>query len=97
MPVARRIPIDRQLLPFSQEVLDLFRALEQVKPSRRYADQRSKQLAQLLNLMDEYFTVNHVSDVGGPPQRLVARQNWERCRTVRKQLLEAINDTALLN
>jgi hypothetical protein len=91
MPVARRIPIDRQFRPFSPEVIDLFLALERVKPSRRYQDPRSKQLAKLLGLISEFWTVNHVNDVSPPPGRAAAREPWIRCREVRTQLLEAVH------
>jgi hypothetical protein len=98
MPVTRRIPIvDRQFLPFSAEVIDLFVELERVKPSRRFADPRTKQLAALLGLMDQFWSVNFVNDIAGPPIPAGAREHWIRCRAVRAQLLEVINATALLN
>jgi hypothetical protein len=97
MPVTRRIPIDRQFLPFSPEVLDLFCALERVKPSRRFADPRTKKLAGLLGLMDQFWSVNFVNDIAGPPIPAGGRRDWVICRKVRAQLLEAINATALLN
>jgi hypothetical protein len=99
MPVARRIPIDRQLLPFSPEVLDLFRALEKVPRSRRYPDPRSRQLAELLGLMDEYLTVNHVNDTAGQchPPGYQSHKDWHVCRAVREQLLEAITPAQALS
>jgi hypothetical protein len=77
---------------FSSEVLRLFRELEAVRPSRRFNDPRTLQLAKLLNLTDEYWTVNYVNDTDGicHPPGYIANIHWETCRRIREELLEAV-------
>jgi hypothetical protein len=86
-----RTPIIRTRRPSgcSPEAIDLFVALEKLPSRRRYPDPRSKKLAELLGLMDEYWTVNHVNDTNGPPIRTIAQRDWATCQAVREQLLEA--------
>ena len=70
-----RIPIIRTRRPsgFSEEVLRLFCELEKVKPGRRYNDPRTRQLARLLGLVGEFWSVKLVNDVSGPPFQVVVR------------------------
>jgi hypothetical protein len=74
---------------FSGEALALFAEIECVPPSRRYADPRTRRLAKLLNLMDEFWTCNFVNDVAGPchPVGYAANWDWSTCREVREELL----------
>ena len=86
----KRIPI--ALPHFTPEILELFLALEKVKPRKRFADPRSKRLAELLNLTSEYWTVNHVNDPSPRPSHRPPYQSytdWHVCRAVREELLEA--------
>jgi hypothetical protein len=87
-----RIPLIRTRRPsgFSQEVLDLFVALERVAPRRRFADPRTKKLAGLLGLMDQFWSVNFVNDIAGPPIPAGGRRDWVTCRAVREVLLETV-------
>jgi hypothetical protein len=90
MPAKLRAP--KQLRPtFSPEALRLFCELEKVKPRKRFQDGRTRRLAELLNLMDEFWTVNYVNDVASPchPPHYQATRDWAVCRQVRRQLLEA--------
>ena len=85
-----RVPIDRpDRRLFTDEAVRLFVELERVAPSRRFEDPRTKQLAQLLGLMGEYFSINYVNKTGGPPIPLLGQQHWATCRQMRARLLEA--------
>jgi hypothetical protein len=81
----------RRSAGFSPEALDLFRALEKVKPSRRFKDPRTQRLAELLGLTSEFWTVNYVNDVAPPchPPHYQANVDWATCRALREQLLAA--------
>jgi hypothetical protein len=90
VPVKLRVPKSRRL-QFSREALDLFQQLERVPPARRFDDERCKKLALLLGLGGEFFSVNYVNDIDGPPRPwLAAHEDWKTCRAIRLQLLEAI-------
>jgi len=94
VPVKLRIAKERRPA-FSREVLVLFAKLEAV-PARRRRTQEFKdgehQLARLLNLTDEFWTINSVLDRGQPchPAGYIANVHWARCRVMREQLLEAL-------
>ena len=86
----KRSPI--ALSHFTPEILELFLALEKVSPRKRFADPRSKRLAELLNLTSEYWTVNHVNDPSPRPSYQPPYQShtdWHVCRAVREELLAA--------
>jgi hypothetical protein len=54
----------------------------------------SHELARMLGLVDEWWTVNHVNDrSAGPchPPGYVANDDWHRCREVRKALLGTLD------
>jgi hypothetical protein len=90
MPVKLRAA--KELRPkFSPEVLDLFRAIEKLPPRRRWDHPGTKELAKLLGLTSEYWTINFVNDVEGicHPPGCVANKDWATCRAVRWQLLAA--------
>jgi hypothetical protein len=69
----------------------LFTELERVRPRDRFHDPRTMRLAILLDLTDEFWTVNYVNDLDPPchPQGYVANDDWATCRCVREQLLDA--------
>jgi hypothetical protein len=78
----------------SNEALALFVELENTPRHRRgskaFKDQEH-QLARLLNLIPEWWTMNSVLDRSERPPwppHLVAYQDWRRCRVVREALLE---------
>ena len=90
MPAKRRDP--KQLRPkFSPEVLRVFSELEKLPPRKRFEDPRTKQLAGLLDLWDEFWTVQYVNNPHPPAWEppYIAHKNWHTCRHVRLQLLEA--------
>jgi hypothetical protein len=91
LAVARLIrELDLDVGPPVAEVLELFRELEKLKPSKRFADKRSQRLGELLGLGDEYWTVNHVNDISPrPTYSPYQAQNWDTCREMRVQLLKA--------
>jgi hypothetical protein len=91
----KRIPI--ALSHFTPEILELFLALEKVSPRKRFADPRSKRLAELLNLTSEYWTVNHVNDPSPRPCHRPPYQSytdWHVCRAMREELLAATRTAA---
>ena len=91
----KRIPI--ALRHFTPEILELFLALEKVKPRKRFADPRTKELAERLNLMDEFWTVNFVNDPSPRPCHRPPYQSytdWHVCRAVRDELLAATRTAA---
>ena len=89
MPVKSRSTKQRKP-QFSEEALRLFCEIERLKPSKRFNDPQSKRLAELLDLVTEYWTVKHVNDPGPrPTYQPHQSENWEACRAVRLQLLEA--------
>ena len=90
MPVKLRAA--KQLRPkFSPEVLRLFCEIEKLPPRKRFTDPRTKQLAGLLDLWDEFWTVQFVNNPNPPAWEppYIAHTNWHTCRAVRLQLLEA--------
>jgi hypothetical protein len=99
----KRTPLHRgRRLTFSGEVLALFAALE-CEPKRRQNNRefqdKSKSLAQLLDLNAEWWTMNHVHDRSrGPchPPWCVAHHDWHKVRAVREMLLEAATKAGLL-
>jgi len=102
MSGTKRTPIgrpSRQPL-ISNEALALFVELE--RTPRRQRDSKAfkdgeHQLARMLGLVSEYWTMNSVLDrVEQPPwpPHLVAFGDWHRCRGIREQLLEACKAVA---
>jgi hypothetical protein len=86
----KRSPI--ALSHFTPEILELFLELERVKPRKRFADPRSKRLAELLGLEGEYWTVNHVNDPSPRPSHQPPYQSytdWHVCHAMRLELLAA--------
>jgi hypothetical protein len=77
---------------FSAEVLALFWELEHSP----YNDHKSKKLALALGLWDEYFLSGcHVNDKATQschPPNYPATEDFEHCRAIRAQLLQAIKD-----
>jgi hypothetical protein len=91
MPVKLRAAKDRRP-EISPEALALFVELESTpKRQRREPDWRSKskQLARMLGLTIEWWSMNHVHDTGGPCGPELAREAWKTCREVRVRLLAA--------
>ena len=95
MPV--KVRVAKALRPiFSDEALGLFLELEQARQNPRTdpkLQDKSRQLARMLGLVDEWFcSVCHVNDgssqSGYPPGHLTDNAFW-RVREVRKQLLAA--------
>jgi hypothetical protein len=92
MPVKLRVAKDRRP-EITSEVLALFVALERVPKRQRHQQEwrdRSKQLARLLGLTIEWWSMNHVHDTGGPCGPEPARQAWKTCREMRVRLLAAV-------
>jgi hypothetical protein len=88
-----RTALERERRPaFSPEALALFVVLEQTpKGSRKFKD-GARELARMLDLTDEFWTGNHVSDRSRAPchpDGYLAYHDWFRCRRVRDALLAA--------
>jgi hypothetical protein len=94
MPVKLRAAKERHP-SFSAEALELFVMLERMpQGSQRFKD-GSRKLACMLDLTDEWWTGNHVSDRSRAPCHPpghVAREDWFRCRAVRTTLLAATGE-----
>ena len=97
-----RSPIARTWRPgrFSAEVLDLFTRLEATPVRERWKSgsqwvDDSKRLAVLLDLSTEWWAMQNVHDRDRgsdyEPGSL-GHQAWQRCRAMRKQLLEAVRE-----
>jgi hypothetical protein len=90
-----RIPLKRDRLGFlSPESLALFAKLDGMedRDSEEFR-QRSHDLARLLGLVAEWWTINSVLDRSdGPhhPASYLAHADWHRCREVRTALLQAL-------
>jgi hypothetical protein len=90
----QRIPFPRSQRLFSPDVLRLFSELERVKPAKRFHYPRTKELAQRLDLVDEYLTCCVVSDSDLAcyhPEGVgyVRNDHVRTCRHVREMLLAA--------
>jgi hypothetical protein len=97
MSGTKRIPVGRPPRGppgFTPEVLRLFAELELAPRRERQFTDRSRQLARLLNLIDEWWrgvTVNNVDGDECPIRSsLVAHGDWHRLRPIREQLLLAV-------
>jgi hypothetical protein len=93
MPAKLRAAKERRP-SFAPGVLELFAELERTPlPRRRTQDftNRSKRLAALLGLTDEWWAMQHVEDRGKfrPPASLVAHHYWLTVQRVRRELLAA--------
>jgi len=96
MSGTKRTPIGRPSRHplISNAALQLFAELEQT-PRRQRGSKTFKnaehQLARMLGLISEYWTMNSVLDASERPcwpPHLVAYQDWHTVRAVRKELLE---------
>jgi hypothetical protein len=77
---------------FSPEILSLFIELEGMSQGTKAFKEGSHRLAQLLDLVDEWWTCNHVHDRSAEPchsPQYISHKHWHRCRAVRQQLLAA--------
>jgi hypothetical protein len=99
MPVKLRAAKGRRQ-SFTPEVLGLFSELDAVPVRRRHSEDfkaKHRKLAQQLDLVSEYWTINSVLDrSAGPchPPGYVAHQDWFTCRRVRTELLAALRTTS---
>lgn len=95
MPVKLRVPKDRRP-SFAPAALALFAELDRVPARRRHGQDfkdKGHELARLLGLVDEYWTINSVLDRSTEPHHpawCVAYRDWHHCRTVRRELLQAV-------
>jgi hypothetical protein len=94
-----RTPISRPHRPrFTNEALALLAELERVPAHRRRSRvfrDAEHELARQLHLVAEYWTGNNVTDKSSEPCNppgAIARADWIRCRAVRKQVLQAIEN-----
>jgi hypothetical protein len=97
MPAKLRVAKDRRP-SFSPEALSLFLELEGMPQHSRAFKDGSRQLAQHLNLVDEWWTGQHVNDRSAEPchpPEYIAHENWHRCRAVRVALLAAVAPSVL--
>jgi hypothetical protein len=95
----KRTVIDRpRRRVFSAETLALFQELEAVPLRRRSGEDlrdQERELAEKLDLADEFWTTNSVLDRSAAPcwpPWLVAYGDWHRCRAIRLQLLAAARE-----
>jgi hypothetical protein len=93
----KRTPISRPRLPtLTREAIALFAELEQVPMRRRDTrafKERAHELARMLGLVSERWTINSVLDRSREPCRpphYQASKDWQTCRAVREQLLAAV-------
>jgi hypothetical protein len=93
-----RVPISRPRRAQIAEALALFVELETTpQPPPRFGD-RSCQLAEQLNLVDEWIACQSVLDRSETPcypPEMGAYAMWHRCREVREQLLAAAEERGL--
>jgi hypothetical protein len=96
MPVKQRTAKARRRV-FDPEVIALFVELERMPRTSPQFEEGSRALAERLDLMNEWFMRQNVSDRSAePPQPwLCAHQAWFRCRAVREQLLAAAGEAGL--
>jgi len=84
----------------SNEALRLFSALEDTprpRPNSLAYKENAHELARLLGLIPEWWTMNSVlDDSKAPPwpDHLQAFEDWHRCRAVREELLKACKAAA---
>jgi hypothetical protein len=76
------------------EVLALFLELENMSQRSQKFKDGSHQLARMLDLVEEWWTSNHVNDASAEPchpegMGYIANVHWRRCRRVRRELLAA--------
>jgi hypothetical protein len=91
MPVKARAAKDRRP-SFSAEALALFAELERTPQGSRRFQEGSRELARLLDLVNEFWTGNHVNDRSPTPCHppdYIAFRDWHTCRRVRQALLAA--------
>jgi hypothetical protein len=99
MPAKLRVAKDRRP-SFSPEALSLFLELEGMSQHSRAFKDGSRRLARLLNLVDEWWTGQHVNDRSAEPchsPEYIAHEYWYRCRAVRAALLAAVGPLVLLS
>src|SRR5215469_3706174 len=107
MPTKRTILNRPRRVAFDNEILDLFQELERAphdrygdfkrSPRNEEVDRKSRRLAKLLDLTDEWWQMQHVSDWSREPchpEHCCAFHSWHKCREVRLRLLEALKDRA---
>ena len=79
---------------FSDEALELFAQLEHLSQDSEQFKSGSKRLASMLGLWEEFFftgvTVNDKDPESPWPIGHPAHDDWQRCREVRTQLLQAV-------
>ncbi|HKD40352.1 MAG TPA: hypothetical protein VE909_12405 [Xanthobacteraceae bacterium] len=101
MPTKRAILARPRRVSFTPEMLALFAELEAVPARERERAKwigKSKQLAGLLGLTSEWWTMNDVNDKNATPcvpDGYVAFDDWHTCRRVRLALLDAIGGEAV--
>jgi hypothetical protein len=91
MPVKLRAAKERRR-SFSAEALALFIELERTPQHSRKFKDGSRELARLLGLTAEWWTMNHVNDRSRAPCHppgYIAREDWIKVRAVREALLAA--------
>ena len=94
MPVKARIPKERRP-HFSNQALDLFIELERMPQSDPRFKQKSRQLAALLGLLDEWIcSSTHVNDRSRAPAYPSgpAHDDWVHVRAVRELLIQEVKE-----